>query len=169
MVAYLYRIPAGIAGSYNRVGAGNTTEAGLLLAANPPTAYGQAVATDPVSGRFRAPTTGDTAASIVGVLVRPYPSGSLGGATDGFGPVQPSVTGIQNIMRRGYVMVTVGGTAAATKNGTVYVRISAPAAGKPLGGFEAAADGANTVALPPTWYFQGPADAQGNGEIAVNT
>jgi hypothetical protein len=66
------------------------------------------------------------------------------------------------------VDVALGGTAAAAKGGTVYVRVAAAAAGKPLGGFEAAADGTNTIALPANTYFTGPADAYGITEIAFN-
>ncbi|MNT89175.1 hypothetical protein D3C72_2298560 [compost metagenome] len=64
-------------------------------------------------------------------------------------------------------MASLGGTTDAAKGGTVYVRIAGAAAGKPLGGIEAAADSTNTVALTNA-YFTGPKDAYGVVEVAFN-
>lgn len=172
MVAFTYRMPSGIAGAYNRMGQGATIEAGLLLAGSLPLSYGVPVAVDPTTGKYRAIGAGDTAALVAGVIVRPYPTvnyGSLVAGADPLGAVAPSGAGFHNIMRRGYCMILQGNiAAAAAKGGLVYVRIAAAAAGKPLGGFEAAADGANTVVMPNTWFFMGPADSLGNCEIGVN-
>lgn len=167
MVAFLFRMPSGIPGAYNRT-EHLTVEAGLPLVGSMPNGYGLPLAVDAPTGRYRAVQGTDTPTSIVGMLVRPYPNGSLGTTSDGLGNIVNFGTyaGVINVMRRGYMTVLVGGTAAAAKNGTVYVRIAQPAVGKPMGGLEAAADGANTVALPPDTYWMGPADAQGNGEIA---
>ena len=55
---------------------------------------------------------------------------------------------------------------AAALNGQVYVRVAAAAAGKPIGGIEAAADSANTIAVNAR--FMSAADATGNVEIAYN-
>ena len=169
MTAFLYRMPSGISGACNRT-EHLTVEAGLPLVGFLPPGYGLPLAIDPPTGRYRAVGAGDTAAMVVGMLVRPYPSGSLGTMSDGLGNVTNFGTyaGVINVMRRGYMTVLLGGVAAAAKGGTVFVRIAAPVAGKPMGGLEAAADAANTVALPSTWYFMGPADAQGNCEISVN-
>lgn len=162
-------MPSGIPGAYNRT-EHLTVEAGLPLVGFLPPGFGLPLAIDPPTGRYRAVQGTDTATSIVGLLVRPYPTGSYGTTSDGLGFITNFGTyaGVINVMRRGYMTVLVGGTAAAAKNGLVYVRIAAPTTGKPMGGLEAAADGANTVALPPTWYWMGPADAQGNGEVAIN-
>lgn len=171
MASFLTRMPAGVPGAYNRIAGGATIEAGLLLSTALPIAFGVGVAIDATTGKYRGVTTGDAAAAVVGVLVRPYPTvnyGSTVAGGDPFGAVAPSAIGVQNIMRRGYVMVTRGGTTDAAKGGIVYVRVAAAAAGKPIGGFEAAADGANTIAMPGTWYWMGPSDALGNSEIAVN-
>jgi hypothetical protein len=100
------------------------------------------------------------------VNLRPYPI--QGNGTDPLGTSTPPTSGVTDILKRGYVMVSLGGTTAATKGGTVYVRVATPSAGKPLGGFEAASDTTNTVAMPSNWYFTGPADAYGITEIAVN-
>ena len=51
--------------------------------------------------------------------------------------------------------------------GAVYVRVATPAAGKPIGGIEAAADGANTIAVTGA-TFMNAGDANGNVEIAYN-
>ena len=164
MVAFLYRMPSGIAGCYNRA-EHLTVEAGILLAGSVPPTYGLPVAVDPTSGKYRAMRTTDTADDVAGFLVRPYPASSLGNTSDTFGLGAPDPRFTANILKRGYLMVTIGGTAAAPKGGTIYIRIGAPAAGKPMGGLEGAADGTNTIALPRTSYWMGPADAQGNSEI----
>jgi hypothetical protein len=108
----------------------------------------------------------DTAALVYGINLRAYPI--QGNGTDPLGTSTPPTSGVTDILKRGYVMVSLGGVAAATKGGTVYVRVAGAAAGKPLGGFEAAADSTNTVALPSNTYFTGPADAYGVTEIAFN-
>ena len=169
MVSFLYRMPSGLPGATNRA-EHLTIEAGLPLVGSLPPGYGLPLAIDPPTGRYRAVAAADTAAMIVGMLVRPYPTGSFGAASDGLGNIVNfgNYAGVINVMRRGYMTVLLGGVAAAAKGGTVFVRIAAPVAGKPMGGLEAASDTVNTVALPSTWYFMGPADAQGNCEIACN-
>ena len=171
IVAFLYRMPSGIPGSYNRA-EHLTVEAGLPLVGSLPAGFGLPLAIDPPTGRFRAVIGTDTAATIVGMLVRPYPSGSFGTASDGLGFITNFGTyaGVINVMRRGYMHVVINGAAAAAKGGTVYIRVAAPVAGKPVGGIEAAADAvpANTMAMPNTWFFMGPADSQGNSEIGIN-
>ena len=169
MVAFLFRMPSGVPGATNRA-EHLTIEAGLPLVGFLPPGYGLPLAIDPPTGRYRAIVGTDTAAMIVGMFVRPYPSNSFGTASDGLGTIVNfgNYAGVINVMRRGYMTVLLGGVAAAAKGGTVFVRVAAPVAGKPLGGLEAAADAANTVALPNTWYFMGPADAQGNCELAMN-
>jgi hypothetical protein len=63
--------------------------------------------------------------------------------------------------------VLLGGATAAKKNGAVYVRIQNAAAGQPVGGFEAAADGGNTVLVTGA-YFTSAQDANNNVEVAFN-
>lgn len=165
MVAYTYRMPAGVPGNVTRAEQ-STIEAGLYDPTAPFPAYGLAMKT--VNGKQQPIGAGDTAASVVAILVRPYPTtGSpAAGFNAGLGSAVPPTSGICNRMRRGYIMVLLGGTAPAVKDGQVYVRIAAAATGKPIGGFEAAADSTNTIAINAT--FTGPADAQGNTEIAYN-
>lgn len=174
MVAFLKRMPAGIPGQVTRaehatVEPGQITGSGGTL---PPTAYGQAIIIDATSGLYRQFTTGDAAnlgGNGSGVLVRPFPL-SNPNTTDGLGTsTPPPASGsLIDVLTRGYVMAKLGGTAAAKKGGLVYVRVAAASAGKPLGGFEAAADGGNTITMDLKTSFTGPADATGNIEIAVN-
>ncbi|VVD29167.1 structural cement protein Gp24 [Paraburkholderia dioscoreae] len=162
--AYQYRMPAGFAGDLQRAEIA-TIEPQLIDPAAPPTAFG--VAVKMVNGKIQPINlAADTAAIVYGVNLRPYPI--QGNGTDPLGSSTPPTSGVTDILRRGYVNVVLGGTASALKNGTVYLRVASPAAGKPLGGFEAGADGANTVAMPASWSFTGPADSYGVTEIAVN-
>lgn len=158
---FLYRMPSGIPGDVSRpsqstiepVPYGATAFAGFGLFAKV------------VSGKIVPITTGDTAAAVYGLLVRPYPTQG-GSASDPLGTSTPPTSGIADVMRRGYMTVkNNAGTAAL--NGQVYVRVDTAAAGKPIGGIEAAADGSNTIAITGA-RFMHAADASGNVEIAFN-
>jgi hypothetical protein len=162
--AFQFRMPAGFAGDLQRAEAA-TIETQLIDSATPPTVFG--VAVKYISGKVQPINlSGDTAALVQGVNLRAYPI--QGNGTDPLGTSTPPTSGVTDILKRGYVMVSLGGVAAATKGGTVYVRVATPSGGKPLGGFEAASDTTNTIAMPSNWYFTGPADAYGVAEIAVN-
>jgi hypothetical protein len=162
--AYQFRMPAGFAGDLQRAEVA-TIETQLIDSAAPPTVFGVAVKL--VAGKVQPISlSGDTAAGVIGVNLRPYPI--QGNGTDPLGTSTPPTSGVVDVLKRGYAMVSLGGVAAAAKGGTVYVRVATPSGGKPLGGFEAAADSTNTIALPSNWYFTGPADAYGITEIAVN-
>lgn len=168
MVAILKRMASGIPGNLTRDSSGNTVEPQIITpfgTTGAPYAYGVAVQIDATSGQARLLAAGDTDA--YGVLVRPYPT-SNPNTTDGLGTSTPPLSGVCSVMVRGYINITLNGATAAKKGGTVYVRLASASAGKPIGGFEAAADGGNTVALPDKSYFTGPADASGNCEIAYN-
>ena len=160
--AFLYRMPAGIPGQVNRFSAA-TVEPQLLDTTNFPTVYGVPVAIDATSKNTRKIMAGDTAASVYGMYVRPYPTNS---GTDPIGTSTPPVAGICNVLKRGYMSVQLNGATAAAKNGTVYVR-TAVGTGSIIGGIEAAADSTNTFAMANA-YFTGPADANGNVEIGFN-
>lgn len=162
--AYQFRMPAGFAGDLQRVEAA-TVETQQIDSGTPPTVFG--VAVKYVAGKVQPINlAGDTAALVQGVNLRPYPI--QGNGTDPLGTSTPPTSGVVDVLKRGYVMVSLGGVAAATKGGTVYVRVANVSAGKPLGGFEAASDTTNTIAMPANWYFTGPADAYGVAEVAVN-
>ena len=162
--AYQYRMPAGFAGDLQRAEVA-TIEPQLIDPAAPPTAFG--VPVKMVNGKIQPiNNAADTAALVYGVNLRAYPI--QGNGNDPLGTSTPPTSGPTDILKRGYVMASLGGVAAATKGGTVYVRVATPSAGKPLGGFEAASDTTNTIALPSNTYFMGPADAYGVVEIAFN-
>lgn len=158
--AILYRMPSGISGDVTRLSTA-TIEPGVYDPAKSFDAFG--VPGKIMSEKFVPLEAGDTADNIYGLLVRPYPTTS---SQDPLGKSTPPKAGINDILRRGYMTVLLrAGTSA--KGGAVYVRIGSPAAGKPIGGIEAAADGADTVELPNA-TFMGAADASGNVEISYN-
>jgi hypothetical protein len=157
-------MPAGFAGDLQRAEVA-TIETQQIDSSAPPTVFGVAVKL--VAGKVQPiNNSADTAASVYGINLRVFPIQTNG--TDPLGTSTPQTSGVTDILKRGYVNVALGGVAAATKGGTVYVRVATPSAGKPLGGFEAASDTTNTVALPSNCYFTGPADAYGVTEIAFN-
>lgn len=163
MPVFTFRMPAGIPGGVNRVEVA-TVEAQQLDTTLFPTAYGVPVALDATSHNVRAIKAADTTASVYGFYVRPFPTS--GNGTDGLGTSTPPVSGIVNILKRGYMTIKLNGTTAAAKNGTVYVR-TVTGTFTVIGGVEAAADGSNTFVLTGA-YFTGPGDASGNVEVAFN-
>lgn len=139
MVAFLTRMPAGIAGSLSR-GVGQATVEPQMITlpgiTNAPSAYGQFGVIDASTGKFRVPISTDT--RVYGGFVRPYPGSS---GQDGLGTTTPApVGGRGDIMKRGYMSVLLGGATAAAKDGRVYIRKANAVTGKPIGGVEAAAD-----------------------------
>ncbi len=161
--AFQFRMPAGIPGAINRSSTA-TVEAQLLDTTNYPTVYGVPVAIDATSKSVRKIMAGDAASSVYAMYVRPYPTNS---GTDPIGTSTAPVSGICSVLKRGYMTVQLNGATAAAKNGAVYVRTVANGGNTIIGGIEAAADSANTFAMANA-YFTGPADANGNVEIAFN-
>lgn len=157
MAAYMYRMPSGIPGDVSRK-SHSTIESHNM--ATPVAAFGLFVKMDAL-GNLAPLASADTAASVYGLLVRSYPTTS---ATNDLGAAAP-VKGINDVMVRGYMTVKCN-AGTAKKGGVVHVRIAAAAAGKPIGGVEAVADAANTIAVNAR--FMHDADAQGNVEIAYN-
>lgn len=173
--AFIYRMPAGIPGNISRQPEAATVETQLNDAGNPVTAFGLPAVMDSTAFALRPFGSSDTAASIYGFVVRPFPTqGSSSNVQNSFGQGTPAVPGPIDVLKRGYINVQLNGTTQSTKNGTVYVRISANGANTIVGGVEAAADGSHTVALTNA-YFTGPADATptsgasaSNAEVAFN-
>lgn len=161
MVAFTYRMPSGIPGAVSRESV-STIEAIPSNASLPFAGFG--LFGKIASGKFVPVGSGDAAAAVYGLLVRAYPAGNT---QDGLGTSTPNQGAtIHDVLRRGYMTVkNNAGTPAL--NGQVYVRVAAAAAGKPIGGIEAAADSTNTIAVT-NCIFMGPADANGNVEIAFN-
>jgi hypothetical protein len=155
MASYLERMPAGIPGEISRWD-NVILEPNLLGAVSIP--YGAVVK---LSAGVIAPiASGDTAAAIYGLLARAYPTQGANG--DDAAPAGRII----DVMRSGYMTVTLKGVAAAAKGGTVFVRVTADT-GKLVGDIEAAADGAKSVVVPGC-IFAGPADSGGNVEISFN-
>jgi hypothetical protein len=172
MVAYTYRMPAGIPGDVTRISASIIepqviTPSGTTGA---PTAYGVPLFVDATAGNIgnmRAVASGDT--TIYGVLVRPFPtgaapqSGQLSSA--GIGTSTPPASGPCDVLRFGYVSVLLSGSTAATKGGQVYVWTAAASGTHIVGGWEAATSG-STITIPQA-FFTGPADANSITEISL--
>lgn len=135
---FLYSMPNGIPGDVTRQS--QSTIEGKVLGATAFTAYG--LFGKMSSNKLIPITTADVAASVAGLLVRPYPiTGNA--ASDPLGTSTPPTSGIGNLMTRGYASVKLNSGSAADK-GQVYVRVGNASAGKPIGGIEAAAEKAVT-------------------------
>ncbi len=167
MVAFTYSMPSGIPGSYNRVGAGNTVEAQIMDATNPPTFYGEALVMDPVTSQVRPPVAADGATpNFYGIYVRPYPTHAT---QDPIGVDTPPTQGEANVLKRGYIIARLQ-SGVAVKGAAVGVGLPGAVAPDVAGGITATAPGATVAPLgnPQTTYFMGPADPSGIVEIAYN-
>ncbi|MCL8293825.1 structural cement protein Gp24 [Enterococcus faecalis] len=159
---FLYRMPAGIAGAISRP-QDLTVEPQTLDSAKAFAAYGLAGKFS--AGKFVPIEADDTAAVVVGIYVRPYPTASQ---PDKVRQIGTGFNFAGDCMKRGYVTVNLGADASAVAlGGEVYMRVATPTSSSPLGAFLAAADGENTVQLTNA-YFNGPGDANGNIELAFN-
>jgi len=160
--AILYRMPYGVPGDITRQSQA-TIEPGIFNSAAAFSAYGLFGKLS--SGKFVPVGSGDAASAVYGLLIRPFPTQGAN-ASDPLGTAVPKTTGTCDILRRGYANVKVNAGTAAV-GGAVYIRVASAAAGKPIGGIEAAADGANTITVAGC-TFMGDADASGNAEIGFN-
>jgi len=158
--AYLYRMPSGIPGDVSRPSQA-TIESGFFDSSFPFASYG--IPVKKVGGKIRPVASGDAATVIIGLLVRPYPTGA---SQDPLGTSTPPTSGVGNVMRRGYMTVQCNAGTPAD-GGTVYVRVAAASGAKVIGGIEAAADGTNTVVMAGA-AFRNAGDASGNVEIEFN-
>ncbi|MFU2318936.1 structural cement protein Gp24 [Rahnella sp. PCH160] len=158
MTSYLKRMPAGIAGAISRP-QDLTIEPVILDSTNLFAAYG--VGGKYSGGKFVPIASGDTAAVLAGIFVRPFPTASQPDVVQQIGSGK-NFTG--DNLKRGYVNVNIGGDASSvTLGGAVYMRVATSA----IGTFVAAADSTNTVLISNA-YFTGAGDTSGNIEIAFN-
>lgn len=161
------RMPAGIPGAVSRAEHATIepqviTPTGITGA---PLYYGLAGQIDATTGRFR--TLANTDTDAYGWLVRPYPTSNVN-VSDGLGTSPPPLTIVPvDVMVRGYMTIKLYGTTAAKKGGLVYIYTGSTTGTHVNGGAEAATS-SGAVALPDKTYFMGPADADGNVEIAIN-
>jgi hypothetical protein len=162
MVAYQFRMPSGIDGDINRA-QNATVLAEVIDASAPPTKYGRFVKL--VSGKIRALASGDDGTQTYGLLARPYPTAA---SQDGLGVGTPPVSGLCDVMKRGYMTTTLAlGTAA--RGGQVYV-VTTAGGSVSVGDIVTAASpaGGGTAVAISGAFFMGPADSQGFVEIAYN-
>lgn len=153
--AYLKRMPSGIPGDISRR-AQSIVEAVQLNAAAAFSGYG--LPGKIVGGKFVPIEAADAANVVYGFLARPYPIQTANADGSGVNSVQ-----MGDVLRSGFMTVKNNAGVAAF-NGQVYVRVANAAAGKPIGGIEAAADAGNCVAITGC-TFKAAADADGNVEI----
>lgn len=157
MVAFLYRMGAGVAGAVTRAEHA-LVQSSQIDDTNPPTAFGRFVKR--VGGKLQPLAAGDAATLIKGLYVRNFPAGT--GTQDGIGTATPPTKGQGDVMRRGFMTVKLD-EGTADYDGQVYVRTTA-GSGKPVGNIAAAADAGNCVAVTGC-FFVGPADASGIVEV----
>jgi hypothetical protein len=165
MVSYLKNAPVGFPGDITRSDK-STVEPAMLVALTAVYAQRFGEAMRYVTGGIQQWTTGLTKADFKGVLVREVPSVS-GSTASGFDDSVPRPEQVQGLLTSGYIAVKcTDGTPA--RGGIVYVRIVADT-DRPIGAFEAAADGGNSVALDfqqASWASDG-VDADGMAELRV--
>jgi hypothetical protein len=168
--SFQYRMGAGMQGAVNRSHP-VTIEPCLIdtTSGAPPQFYGSAVVADGAAPNgVRVPKTGDTAASIYGFAVRPYPTQPTSGSlTSSFGTVIPPSTQALDVMRSGYMIVLLQGAAPAFKGSIVQVTTIA-GTGYVVGGVSVDTVAGTQVALDQKSSFNGPADTNGLVELAFN-
>lgn len=170
--AFQYRMGAGFVGDVNRTHPASI-EPCLIDSTHPPTFFGQGVFADAASPNgIRVPASGDSGATdCYGVTVRPFPfqqsttSTAFAGTT--WGGEAPFTAGAIDILRAGYMMVTLQGAAAATKGGRVQLCIVA-GTGYVVGGFSADTVSGTFIQLGTRTTFNGPADSNNIVELAFN-
>jgi hypothetical protein len=163
-------MPTGFPGALSRVEHA-TVEAQQINTTTPPTYYGQVVVMDPATGTIRPPATADVA-GFYGLSVRPYPTQGFGvppgSLNDPIGAATPPPAGTVDVLRRGYMLVKLGGATAAVKNAPVNVWTGASAGGQTQGNVTAVAPAAGTCVALPNAIFMSGADANGIVEVAYN-
>ncbi len=174
MVAFLLNMPSGFPGSMSRWEHA-TVEGQPVNTTTPPLTYGTAVVMDVATGTIRQATTSDT--TIYGLLVRPWPTqgfgNPLGSLNDPVGATAPARAGASDVMRRGYMLVQIGGAAAAVKGAPANIWVGATGGGQVQGNVTAVAPGAGTcVAIPGLVFMSvadpGPGQSTGVVEVAYN-
>ena len=170
-ISFQYRMGAGFPGDVNRTHPASI-EPTLVDVNSPPTLYGQAVVVDPTTQGVRPLVAGDSSLTdIYGITVRPFPiqgQSSTNYGASNIGSATPPTSQPMDVLRSGYIMSTLSGTAAAVKGAPVYVWVAASTGSHIQGNFEASATGGSTIQLGLKTTFNGPADANGVVEIAYN-
>jgi hypothetical protein len=171
MVAFTFRMQAGIPGEVSRFQTlGTTISQELQNNATPVTEYGVPVIINN-SGVRPVIATDLTADAEVGFTVRPFPGGDITVAFPGgsvpFGSGTPAARGIIDVLRRGFMSVQLGGSAAPQRQSSVWVWTAA-SSGAHVQGHVESVDPTTSGFKINRAFFRGPADAQGNTEIGYN-
>lgn len=162
MTAITLRMNVAIPGAVTRSFPGQVISQEVIDPVTPPTKYGQVVKL--VSGKVTPLAATDAASLIYGITVRTFPTQDATGAASAYGAGTPPTSGIIDVMKLGYIGVALAAGTAA-RNAPVNVR-NTVSGGHAVGDIEDASIGSGTV-LPTNWYFTGPADANGNVELAI--
>jgi hypothetical protein len=159
MTAFTTRMPAGVVGAISRFGNDTQVEPSLLNNAAIP-AYGQVVKL--VTGKAGALASADAGTVAYGWAVRPFPHQS---SVNALGAAVPDANSILDVMRRGYMSVSLKNGAPA-KGDQVYV-VTTVGGSYAIGDVVASASpaGGGTAVAIPGATFMGPADANGITEI----
>lgn len=172
-MVFKYRMGAGFPGDINRTRPFDV-EPCLPSPTLPPLLPGVPVVSDPATNSVRRIGAGDGAlTAIYGVAVRAFPVQSTGTANaydaQPFGVSPLPVNQTVDVLRKGYIQVKLSGAAASAKGSPVFVWFAASAGSHVQGGFEAVATAGSTFPLDAAkTSFNGPADADGNVELAYN-
>jgi hypothetical protein len=169
MVAYAFRMPAGIPGDVNRIASAHIeTQVVSSAAGEAPTAYGLPVVLSSTSGQVgnvRVMTAADTALQPYGFIVRPYPTQS---SQDPLNVSTPPTSGLVDILKRGYMTVQMQGPNAAVKGAVPYIFLGTTNTTHPVLAALEAQTATGAVVMTSNSYFMGPADSNGMVEIAFN-
>ena len=173
MTAYIYRQPSAFKGRPTRLAAPLNIDQAILGDSDQWTenGVGQPVVFD-TNGKLAPVSSTTTATDIVGVIAALFGGFAGLGTNNAYPPVTTPVqltSRCMPFMRWGYIGVQVQNTTVPVRGGQVYVRITLPSSnpqGLVIGGFEAAADSTNTIAVPG-WTFQGSTDSNGITEIYI--
>ena len=160
--AFIYRMPAGIAGDVTRRESARV-EVQQMDSSYPVTQFGLPVKM--TSGKIRPMAESDTGQPY-GFLVRPYPTQRT--TNEALGTATPDPTVLCNVLVGGYMTVKVAeGTPA--KNGSVYYRSQQSSPAVLIGRLETDTSGSPTTNVAITGcHFMGTGDSDGNVEIAFN-
>lgn len=158
--AFIYRMPAGIAGDVTRH-EHSKIEPQQFDANYPVLAFG--VPVKMVSGKIRPMADGDVYTAVYGFLVRPFPSQMA--TSEAIGVATPDMTKIADVLVSGYMTIKVA-NGVAVKDADVYFRHAAGSPAETIGQVEAGTLTDNTVLTGAK--FMGTGDSDGNVEIKFN-
>lgn len=173
-VAFTYRMGAGFPGDVNRTHPASIS-ANLVDTTDYPTLYGNPVVYTSAN-KVRKIKASDQSNTVdlrpAGLVVRPYPTQQSTASNYGqadLGNAAPPVTGIVDVLTKGFAMVKLNtGVAAPVKGGRIFVWAAATSGSHIQGGYETQYSAGNTVQLDASYLYNGPADANGVVEVSFD-